>query len=89
MTVELVFHISKWEKNNGYKLLDGRVIRDISLTDELIMLENVDIGYYNCNCDREGRLVIDDEPYEMIQINRIFSYGRVLGEFAFRNVGAS
>lgn len=76
MIVDAIFHISKWEKKNGYKLLDGRLLQDISLTDELTMLKNIDISYYNRNCDKDVGLIIDDdELYEMVQINRILSYG--------------
>lgn len=76
MIVSAVFHISKWGKNNGFKLLDGRVLQDINLTDKLIILKNIDISYYNCKRDEAIGLAINkDEPYEMVQINRIFSYG--------------
>ena len=76
MIVDAVFHIYKWEMNKGYKLLDGRLLHDINLTDELIILKNIDIKYYNQNCDEAVGLIIDDdEPYEMVHINSIFSYG--------------
>ncbi len=76
MIVDAVFQISICKKNNGCKLLDGRLLRDISLTDELIILENVDTSYYNQNCDKDDRLIINgDVPYEVVQINKIFSYG--------------
>ena len=76
MIVEAVFHIYEWKKNGECRLLDGRLLEDICITDELILLENVNIGYYNCKCNDEGRLVVIDESYEKIRINRIFSYGK-------------
>ena len=40
---------------------------DICLSDELIVLENVDINYYNRNCDKDAMLIVsDDMPYEMV-----------------------
>lgn len=73
MIVDAVFHIYECKKSSGCKLLDGRLLYDISLRDELIAIENVDINYYNCN--KDGRLLIDNYiPYEKIKINKIFSY---------------
>lgn len=76
MIVNAVFHISKFEKSNGYKLLDGRVLQDINLADKLILLKNINIHYYNNYCDNLlGLKINDDEPYVEIQINKIYSYG--------------
>ena len=76
MIVNAVFHIYEYKKLNGCELLDGRLLHDICLSDELIVLENVDINYYNRNCDQNGMLIVsDDMPYEVVRINKIFSYG--------------
>lgn len=76
MIVNAVFHIYECKKYNGCKLLDGRLLCDIKITDELIVLENVDINFYNCNCNKDGSLVINDKvPYEKVQTKKILSYG--------------
>ncbi len=76
MIVNAVFHIYECKKVNGCEVLDGRLLHDISLADKLIVLECVDINYYNRNCDKDGMLIVsDDMPYEMVQVNEIFSYG--------------
>ncbi|MBD5134562.1 MAG: hypothetical protein HDT39_01155 [Lachnospiraceae bacterium] len=76
MRVNAVFHIYECKKYNGHKLLDGRLLHDIKITDELIVLGNVDIKFYNCNCDKDGSLIINDKvKYEKVQIKKIFSYG--------------
>lgn len=75
--VNAVFHIYECKKINGCEFLDGRLLHDISLSDELIVLENVDINYYNRNCDKSGMLLVsDDMSYEVVRINKIFSYGK-------------
>lgn len=76
MIINAVFHIYEYKQLNGCEFLDGRLLHDIILSDELIVLENIDINYYNRNCDKDGMLIIsDDMPYEVIRINKIFSYG--------------
>lgn len=76
MIVDVIFHIYKSKKYNGYKLLDGRLLHPIEISNELILIENIDIDYYNRNCNRDGRLIIHDKvKYEKIQIEKIFSYG--------------
>lgn len=45
MIVIAVFHIYECKKHNGCKLLDGRLLCDIKITDELIVLGNVDINF--------------------------------------------
>lgn len=76
MIVHAVFHIYECRKLNGYRFLDGRLLQDIRLSDECIVLETVDINYYNRNRDKNGLLRISDTmPYEVVRINKIFSYG--------------
>ena len=76
MIVSPVFHIYECKKLDGCELLDGRLLHDINLADELIVLETVDINYYNRNCDKNGMLMVsDDMYYEVVQITEIFSYG--------------
>lgn len=76
MRVNAVFHIYECKKYNEYKLLDGRLLQDIKITDELILLRNVDINFYNCNCGKDNSLIINDKvQYERIQVKKILSYG--------------
>ena len=76
MIVNAVFHIYECKKYNGCKLLDGRLLCDIKITDELIVLGNVDINFYNYNCNKDGSLIINDKvQYEKVQMKKILSYG--------------
>ena len=45
MIINAVFHIYEYKQLNGCEFLDGRLLHDIILSDELIVLENIDINY--------------------------------------------
>ena len=64
MIINAVFHIYEYKQLNGCEFLDGRLLHDIILSDD------------NRNCDKDGMLIVsDDIPYEVVRINKIFSYG--------------
>ena len=76
MKVKAIFHIYECKINNGCTFLNGRLLHDLSMTDELILLKKIGIQYYNQNYESDGILNINDVDYEMIKINKIISYGK-------------
>lgn len=78
MLLEAKFHVHKSQYDDGTVLLDGRVLKDINITDELIIVENVDIQYFNSYSDKNGRLLMDDYVmWAPVRINRIESSGEI------------
>lgn len=78
MLLKIVFDVSEHWQNESCQLLDGRLLEDISLSDQLIYMKGFDREYvlkeFHQNLEDDKPLYIDNISYETVHLRKIIAY---------------